>query len=179
METAKYIIENENKIETLETYTLPEWMIYPLKYDDSSQLSFTEIMILFNWYELKMQDKIEFKLISVSEPFEGITDELDSENENEETLCRFTFLVTRINNFKKPKKKIKMFTFENENEKETFAVFIDKCKGEKLEVYSNINLHCSNYYPEYLTKCRKPTFQERNLLLTELRAIGYNVEEED
>jgi hypothetical protein len=178
METAKYIIENENKIETLETYTLPEWFIYPLKYDDSTQLTFTEIMILFNWYELKMNDKIEFKLISVGDSFEGVTDELESENENKEMLCRFTFLVIRINNFKKPKTKVKMFTFENENEKETFAVFIDKCKGEKLEVYSNVNQHCSNYYKDYLKQCRKCTSQERNLLMSELRAIGYDIEED-
>jgi hypothetical protein len=177
MESAKYIIENEKITETLENYILPEWFIYPLKYEDSSQLTFTEIMILFNWYELKMQDKIEMKLISVSEPFEGICYELDSENENKEMLCRFTFLCTRINNFKKPKTKVKMFTFENENEKETFAVFIDKSKGEKLEVYSNVNQHCSNYYNDYLKQCRKCTWQERNLLMSELRAIGYDIEE--
>ena len=177
METAKHNIENENKIETFESYNLPEWMIYPLKYDDSTQLTFEQIMILFDWYEIKMSDKIEFKLFSVSEPFEGYSQEIESESEEKETLCRFTFSCTRINNFKKPKTKIKLFTFENENEKETFAVFVDKCKENRLEVYSNINLHSSNYYAEYLKLCRKPNLEERNLIIRELIAIGYNVEE--
>jgi|688.fasta_scaffold740639_1 hypothetical protein len=177
METAKYNTDNKKHIETLENYNLPEWFIYPLKYEDTTRISFEQIMILFNWYELKMNDKIEFKLINVSEPFEGTTNQIENENDENETLCKFTFLCTRINNFKKPKTKVKLFTFVNENEKETFAVFIDKIENEKISVYSNVNLHSDNYYTEYLNKCRKPTNEERNLLIRELIAIGYDIEE--
>lgn len=176
MESAKHDITNQKTIESINSFHLPEWFIYPLKYDDSSCLTFEQIMVLFDWYELKMNTRVNFKLISVSEPFEGITREIESSNENE-TLCNFTFLSTKINNYKKPKTKVKLFTFVNENENETFAVFVDKTQGENMEVFSNINKHCSNYSIEYLKKCDRPTQAERNLLISEMRAIGYNVEE--
>ena len=176
METAKYIDKNnENTI--IENFRLPYWFIYPLQFDDTSKLEFEQILILFDWYENKMKDRLTFDLISVSEPYMGKRYEIDENNEIEEEICNFMFASTKINFKKVEKVKIKLFTFVNENEKETFCVFVDKCKGEKLEVYSNINLHSSNYRPEYLNFCRKPTQDERNLFIAELRAIGYNVEE--
>lgn len=175
METARYIDKNNDNT-TIENFRLPSWFIYPLHFDDTSKLEFEQILILFDWYENKMKDRLTFDLISVSEPYIGKSYEINEDSEEEE-ICNFMFSSTKIINKKVEKVKIKLFTFVNEYEKETFCVFVDKSTNEKLEVYSNINLHSSNYRHEYLKVCRKPTQEERNLFMAELRAIGYNVEE--
>ena len=176
MKTARYI-EKNNDNTTIENFILPSWFIYPLKYDDTSKIEFEQILTLFDWYENKMRDRLTFDFMYCSEPRIGISYEIDENNETEEEICTFTFSSTKIENKKVEKVKVKLFTFENENEKESFAVFIDKSTNKNLEVYSNVNMHSSNYHPEYLKICRKPTNDERNLLISELRAIGYNVEE--
>lgn len=169
-------IKDNDKI-IIDTFRLPSWFMYPLKYDDTSCLDYNQILTLFDWYENKMKNRLTFDFMYCSEPRMGISYEIDENSEVEEEICTFTFSSTKIENKKVEKVKLKLFTFENEFEKETFAVFIDKSTNKNLEVYSTINMHSSNYHPEYLKICRKPTNDERNLLISELRAIGYNVEE--
>lgn len=177
MKTADFLQLDKKKFnQSTFIAVLPDYFQDAIEHDENENLTFEQLIELFNWYEKEMNGCVCINFVETLSTESFLHDYETTTGEIINTWCKkFKFEYwTEKESYYKPKKKVKFYSFDADNEK--ICVFLEDSNENFLSVFSTNNGFCSNYRNSILEKSRTLNESEKYLFKRQLESLGYNIE---